>query len=73
MKIILTDTFNDRIISNHRSIAAAVAARLRHARAVRKRNGGNSYVTYSITAEDGSDITEEVENEETYQYQQTNC
>jgi hypothetical protein len=64
MKIILTDTFNDRVISNHRSVKAAVAKRIAHLRAIKKANGASSYLTYSITAADGSDIREEVEAEE---------
>ena len=64
MKYILTDTFNDRTISTHRSIKAAVTKRRAHRRAVKKANGPNSYLTYSITAADGSDIREEVEAEE---------
>lgn len=61
MKIILTDTFNDRTISTHRSVRAAVAKRLAHLRAVKKANGSSSYLTYEITAADGSDIRDEVE------------
>jgi hypothetical protein len=64
MKIILTDTFNDRIISQHRTVAAAVRSRLANVRSIRRRNGGNSYLTYSITAADGSDIRDDVEAEE---------
>ena len=64
LKIILTDTFNNRTISTHRSIKAAVAKRLAHLRAVKKANGSSSYLTYSITAADGCDIREEVEAEE---------
>lgn len=64
MKIILTDTFNNRVISNHRTVKAAVTKRLAHLRAVKKANGSSSYLTYSITAADGSDIRNEVEAEE---------
>ena len=54
MKITLTDTFNNRIISRHRSVDNAVRARAKHARMIRRVNGGNSYVWYSIRCEDGS-------------------
>ena len=64
MKIILTDTFNNRILSQHRTVAAAVSARLANVRSIRRRNGSNSYLTYSITAADGSDIRDDVEAEE---------
>ena len=64
MKIILTNTFTDSVISTHRTIQAAVKARLAHSRASRRRNGPNSYTTYSITAADGSDISEQVDVEE---------
>lgn len=67
MKIILTDTFNDRVISRHRTVKAAVAKRIAHLRAVKKANGANSYLTYSITAADGADIRDEVEREEMLQ------
>lgn len=67
MKIILTNTFTDAVISTHRTVAAAVKARLAHVRAIRRRCGPNSYTTYSITAADGSDIRDEVEAEEMYQ------
>ncbi len=61
--ITLTDTFNAVTISRHRSIRAAVLAQRRHLRAVRRMNGQNSYLTYRIAAEDGHDISQEVEDE----------
>ena len=64
MKIILTNTFTGSVISTHRTVAAAVKARLAHVRAIRRRNGPNSYTTYSITAADGSDISDQVDVEE---------
>lgn len=45
----LHDTFNSYVISRHRCLFAAVRARRKHARAIRRRNGGNAYVTYKIT------------------------
>jgi hypothetical protein len=58
---ILTDTFNNFKISTHRTVEAAVAAQRKHLRAIKRRNGPNSYLTYSITSSDGSDIGEEVD------------
>jgi hypothetical protein len=45
----LRDTFNNHPISRHRCLFAAVRARRKHARDIRRRNGGNAYVTYAIT------------------------
>lgn len=58
--IILTDTFNSCIISRHRTIAAAIRARNKHARDLVRRNGPNHYVWYSITDSSGADISEQV-------------
>ncbi len=58
---ILTDTFNQHTISTHRTVEAAVAAQRKHLRGVKARNGSGSYLTYSITSSDGSDIGEEVD------------
>lgn len=52
----LHDTFNTRPISHHRTLLAAVRARRKHARAIRQRNGGNAYVTYAITDDDGDPV-----------------
>ena len=57
-KYILRDTFNDRIISTHRTIEAAVKAEIRHAKAVKRANGKSSYIPTQIIADDGSDISE---------------
>lgn len=59
-KIILTDTFNCRKISSHRTVEKAVEARDAHHRAVKKANGSSSYLTYSITSDDGRDISEDI-------------
>ena len=56
----LNDTFNGRALSRHKTIRAAVKAQKMHLRRVKKTNGQNSYLTYSITSEDGQDIREEV-------------
>ena len=59
-KYILRDTFNDRTISTHRSIEAAVRKQVAFAKAVRKSNGSSSYIPTKIEAADGSDISERV-------------
>ena len=46
---ILKDTFNDRELSKHRTLEAAVKAQRKHLRAVKRANGESSYLTYSIT------------------------
>jgi deoxyribodipyrimidine photolyase-like uncharacterized protein len=58
--IILTDTFNGRQISKHRTVLAAVRAEMKHSRDVERRNGKGHYVWYNITSSDGSDIAEEI-------------
>jgi hypothetical protein len=50
----LNDTFNGRAISHHRTLTGAVRAKISHARQVTKANGKGSYLTYSITTENGS-------------------
>ena len=54
----LTDTFNGRTISRHRTLEAAVRADARHARAVRRANGASSYIPTRITR-DGESIDPE--------------
>lgn len=44
----LTDTFNDRPISRHHTLAAAVRAQSAHSRAVKRRNGENSYIPTAV-------------------------
>jgi len=57
----LIDSFNDVIISRHRTVEAAQRAMERHLRAVRRHNGSNSYLTYEIrTANGGIVALEEV-------------
>lgn len=58
--IILTDKFNNVVISRHRTIKAAVKASHKHLRCVKKRNGFNSYIPTAITDSCGKDISEEV-------------
>lgn len=51
--ITLTNTFNDSIISRHKTVQAAVSARIKHAKSISKRSP-NSYTTYSITDSAGN-------------------
>ena len=62
--IILTDTFNKKVLSKHRSVFTAVKAQIKHAKAVKRCNGNTSYVWYSITDESGVDIKDEVDRVE---------
>ena len=48
MKTRLCDTFNRCIISNHRSLRAAVLAERKFLRAVKRANGSNSYIPTRI-------------------------
>jgi hypothetical protein len=69
MNYILTDTFNNKAISRHRTIAAAINARDKHLKAVRKANGRDSFLTYSIDRMDGHKIDKgELDREEWYAY-----
>ena len=52
----LTNTFSNSVISRHHSVKAAVAARVKHTKAIRKRSAG-SYTTYSITDTDGNPVS----------------
>lgn len=54
--ITLRDTFNDVLISKHRTVTAAVKAMHKHLRAVRRHNGQNSYLTYSILDSEGNEV-----------------
>jgi hypothetical protein len=58
--IILNDTFNKVVISRHKTILAAVKAKYRHNRMIKRYNGQSSYVWYSIVDSEGADISEEV-------------
>ena len=46
------DTFNRCIISNHRSLKAAVTAAAKFSRAVKRNNGQNSYIPTRIEHHD---------------------
>lgn len=58
--IILKDTYNDRIISRHRTVLAAVRASRAHSRAVERSNGRGHYIPKKIYSESGEDIGEEI-------------
>lgn len=45
----LNDTFNNQVISRHRTMETAAKALVKHARAVKRNNGENSYIPYSLT------------------------
>lgn len=60
---ILKDTFNDVVISRHLTARNAVKAQFRHLAAVKRANGKNSYLTYSIKHSSGQNVWHEVENE----------
>ena len=44
----LRDTFNDRNVSNHRTLRAALEAERKFLSAVRRRNGSGSYIPTTI-------------------------
>lgn len=48
------DTFNNRVISNHRTIEAAVKAESKFSARVKKANGRNSYIPTRIEVCDDS-------------------
>ena len=61
MRYTLKDAFNDIILSRHKTIDAAIKARKKHLRAVKRANGENSYLDYII--EDRSRFLPFKENE----------
>ena len=52
----LHNTFSASIISRHRTLLNAVKANNAHLRAIRRRNGPNSYTTYAITNDKGERV-----------------
>ena len=60
--IILIDHFNHTRISAHRTVAAAIRARIAHAKRL-DRNSPGSYVWYRITDADGRGICGELQME----------
>lgn len=59
-KFILTDTFNQKKLSQHRTVRAALAARYRHSCAVQRSHGKGAYLHYSITSSIGRDIADDI-------------
>lgn len=59
-KYILSDKTNERVISRHRTIRAAVKAQHAHDRRLKLANGYTAYVHYKITHRAGLDISDEV-------------
>lgn len=49
----LIDTFNNVLLSKHRTLRNAIIAKAKHLVAVKKANGQNSYLTYDIIDEKG--------------------
>ena len=66
--IILTDDFNKITISKHKTVLNALKAQKRHSRGLKRRNGQNCFIWYSIDDEGGADIREELEKAEDYLY-----
>ena len=60
--IILLDHFNLTRISRHRTVAAAIRARIAHARRL-NRNSPGSFIWYRITDADGRGICGELQME----------
>ena len=52
----LTDSFNDRHISNHHTLVNALKARQKHAKKWRKNNGWDAFVYYKIVKSDDTFI-----------------
>ena len=59
MKIILSDTFNNRVISRHISLAAAVKKQRKYSKALSKSSKG-SYLWYGYTYSDGTKVDPEL-------------
>jgi len=51
----LIDTFNNQLISKHKSLRNAIKAQRKHLKAIKKRNGNSSYITYALENEDGTE------------------
>ena len=55
--ITLIDTFNNVIISKHRNRYNAIKAMHKHIESVKKANGKDSYLTYSLKDVDGKKVS----------------
>ena len=65
MNIELCDTFNNQLISRHKSINTAVIARRKHLTKVKRANGPNSYLTYEYR-QDGKELDSDLVGEAEY-------
>ena len=63
MKVQLFDSFNNVLISSHRTIKAAVIARHKHIRATERKNGKGSYVTYRFEVDGRFELTDDEQAE----------
>jgi len=54
----LIDTFNDVVISRHKTLAAMVRANKKHARMIRRANGESSYIPTEYRQADGSRLSD---------------
>ena len=59
----LFDSFNQRHLSDHRTLANALKARIKHAKKWRKGNGVDAFVQYKILKSDDTFITRDEEIE----------
>lgn len=62
----LLDTFNDRVISRHRTLEAAVRAEIKHDKAVKKHNGQSCYIPTAILTPAGEPVDADTYNELRY-------
>ena len=54
----LRNTYVGADLSNHKTLAAAIEAKEKHARGTRRANGGRAYVTYEIL-KNGEELCEQ--------------
>jgi hypothetical protein len=52
----LIDTFNDKIISKHRTVEAAAKTEIKFSRAVKRNNGASSYIPTKCVDPEGEDV-----------------
>ena len=62
----LIDIFNDRVISRHRTLEAAMRAEIKHDKAVKKHNGTSSYIPTGILTPAGEPVDADTYNELRY-------
>jgi len=59
---VLLDTFNDKIISRHRTPDAAAKAKSRFGNAIRRRSP-DAYIPVKLMVEEGGKLTEPIEDD----------